>query len=65
MQLSFVDGDDNEYSIRHQDSFSFQTATTFRWYSLSFPPLRGVKKIRIHSLNPVFFVKDGIAFKNR
>ena len=53
--LYLTDNDNNEYLFYHSDVFSFQMSACVRWFTLEFPSIKSLKKLKVYAVNPVFF----------
>ncbi|XP_060595704.1 F-box only protein 15-like [Ruditapes philippinarum] len=63
-QLTLIDQYQNEHVLNSKDVFYHQMAATTRWYDLEVPKIKHIKKIQVHSINPLFFNNKGTAIYN-
>ncbi len=63
--LSVSASNDSEHVIEHNDTFSFAMSICVRWFSLQFPSVKSLKKLKIFAANPVFFDRKNEPLPNR
>ncbi|KAL3859194.1 hypothetical protein ACJMK2_009423 [Sinanodonta woodiana] len=63
-QLSLVDRQGKENPLYSRDIFYHCMCLSVRWYDLQVLPLKEIRKVKIFSCNPLFFMSDGRPYSN-